>query len=108
MGRQIAQGFKSADVEADRAGKRAGKKFSGGVGVAAKAGGLALAAAGIAGAKGLGSAITAAGDLEQSVGGVQAVFGKYAKQIDTSSRAAAKSVGLSRDEYNKLATTLGA
>jgi hypothetical protein len=108
MGRQIAQGFKSVDVEADRAGKRGGKKFSAGLGTAAKVGIGAVALAGFGAAKGLGSAITAAGDLEQSVGGVQAVFGKYAKQIDNSSRAAAKSVGLSRDEYNKLATVVGA
>ena len=56
----------------------------------------------------IGSSISAAGDLEQSVGGVRAVFKGYAKDVERESKAAALSVGLSENAFNQLATTLGA
>lgn len=48
-----------------------------------------------------------ASQLQQSVGGVQAVFKKDAAQIEKSSKAASQALGLSRNEYNELASTLG-
>lgn len=85
-----------------------GKRFSGAFGAALKAGiAGAVAAIGVVAAKGIGESISAAGDLEQSIGGAQAVFKGYAKNIDTDSKKAATSVGLSQNAFNELATTLG-
>lgn len=53
-------------------------------------------------------AITLASDLEQSVGGVDAVFKDQASAIHGWSKAAADAVGLSRSAYNEFATVVGA
>ena len=93
----------SGDVDAS--GKKAGSKF----GSALKAGALtALAALGVAGVKILGDSISAASDAEQAVGGVQAVFGKYADTVIADSRKAAGALGLSATAYNELVTVSGA
>ena len=52
--------------------------------------------------------IMAGSNLEQSVGGLQAVFKEQFAGMDQAARAAAAGVGLSRNQYNELATTLGA
>ena len=52
--------------------------------------------------------VRAAGDLEQSVGGVDAVFGSAARQVHDFGTSAADSVGLSRNAFNELATVTGA
>ncbi len=48
-----------------------------------------------------------AGDLEQSIGGVDAVFKKNAEQVHAWAKGAASDVGLARNEYNELAVVLG-
>lgn len=53
------------------------------------------------------NSVDEASDLQQSVGGVGAVFKKDVAQIEKSSRAASQALGLSRNEYNELASTLG-
>ena len=53
-------------------------------------------------------AFEAASDLQQSAGGVQAVFGDTADKIKELSDAASQAVGLSKNEYNELATVMGA
>lgn len=71
----------------------------------------ALAAGGVAaGAIGAGllKTIDLAGRAEQSVGGVQAVFGKYSKTIVDESKKAANAFGLSTVSYQELATVIGA
>lgn len=95
---------------ADKAGKKAGGKFKSGMSGALKGFGAGLVA-GLATDKVVGffrDAQKGASDLEQSVGGVQAVFKDFAPQIEKSSKGAAQSLGLTRNEYNELATTLGA
>ncbi|MFK4759660.1 hypothetical protein ACI3KS_01860 [Microbacterium sp. ZW T5_45] len=52
-------------------------------------------------------AIGAASDLEQSVGGVDAVFGDQADAIHEWASEAAQSVGLSKNAYNEFATVIG-
>lgn len=52
--------------------------------------------------------ISPAGELEQSVGAVDAVFKGNAKQVHSWAKGAATDVGLARNEYNELATILGA
>jgi len=49
-----------------------------------------------------------AADLQQSVGGVETVFGASSKQMLAWSKAAAQAVGLSQNEYNEFATLIGA
>jgi hypothetical protein len=51
--------------------------------------------------------ITLASDLEQSVGGVSAVFKDQASTVDAWADSAAQSVGLSRSSYNEFATVVG-
>jgi hypothetical protein len=53
------------------------------------------------------SSITAASNLQQSVGGVQAVFKGSAKTINAWATGAAKSVGLSKNAYNQFAAVIG-
>lgn len=53
------------------------------------------------------AAATAAGDLQQSVGGVETVFGDSASKMLEWSDKAAQAVGLSKNEYNEFATLVG-
>lgn len=53
-------------------------------------------------------ATQAASDLQQSVGGVQSVFGPAAADILKFGQSAANSAGLSANAFNQLATPLGA
>lgn len=87
-------------------GKATGKASGamGKLGAAAKAGMLAAGAA-IAGLAVTG--IKAAADLEQSVGAVDTVFKGNADQMHAWADQAATSVGLTKNEYNELATVLG-
>lgn len=76
-----------------------GGKFS-------KAGNVAgLASAGIV--AGIGLSVKSASELQQMVGGVQAVFGKYSKSVIGDSKAAASAFGLSATEYDQFATLIG-
>ena len=108
--------FSKLPSQADKAGRESTNKLQssmrGGVG---KIGGLlksgivaGIAAAGIAGgAQLLGDLVGAASNLEQSVGGVTAVFKGAASDMLKASKDAAQSVGLSQNAYNELATKLG-
>jgi hypothetical protein len=73
--------------------------------------GLAVGAGALAGTavvSFLSDAVKAAGDLEQSVGGVDAVFKQSAEAVHAFGKTAAESVGLSRNEFNELITVTGA
>ena len=73
--------------------------------------GLAIAGAAAAGTAlvaFLGDAVQAAGDLEQSVGGVDAVFKDSAGVIHDFGKNAAENVGLSTNAFNELITVTGA
>ena len=72
--------------------------------------GMAAGAAAVAGTAlvaFLRDTVRAAGDLEQSVGGVDAVFGRSAKKIHDFGKGSADAVGLSTNEFNRLATVTG-
>lgn len=92
----------SAVAAMDKA-QRASMSFKDKVGKASVAASAALAAIGA----GAASCAKAAGDLQQSVGGVETVFGDSSKQMLAWSKNAAKSVGLSQNEYNEFATLVG-
>jgi hypothetical protein len=51
--------------------------------------------------------VDAAADLQQSVGGVETVFGSSAGKMKQWSDNAAQAVGLSKNEYNEFATLVG-
>src|SRR5690606_22269745 len=53
-------------------------------------------------------AVLAASDLEQSIGGVQAIFGTSADEVLRFGEAADQAVGLSADAFNQLTAQLGA
>lgn len=89
----------SAMTKAQRASMTFGDKLK-------KAGVVAGAALGAitVGAK---QCVNAAADLQQSVGGVETVFGSSAAQMLEWSRQAAQSAGLSQNAYNEMATIIG-
>lgn len=75
---------------------------------AAVAVGAVTAAAGAAALK-LGKEVVASfGELEQNVGGAEAVFGKYADSIKKSGEEAYKNMGTSQSEYLATANKMGA
>ncbi len=81
------------------------------LGGVAKVGGLAIAgglAAGIAGLVALtGKAVMAQAELEQQIGGSEAVFGSYAATIQEKAAGAFKTAGLSQQEFLQGANKMG-
>lgn len=96
----------AADKAGREGGKRMGSAFTDSLKRAAAFGAATFGFAAIVG--GMRDAITKAGDLEQSIGGVSAVFKANAATIDQWSRGSAKNLGLSRNSYNEFATLIGA
>ena len=92
----------SAVAAMDKA-QRASMSFKDKVGSESVAASAALAAIGA----GAATCAKAAGDLQQSVGGVETVFGDSSKQMLAWSKNAAKLLGLSQNEYNEFATLVG-
>lgn len=78
--------------------------FKQGLGKLAAPAGIALGAVVAFGA----SAVGAASDVQQAMGGLDAVFAENADQVKAWSDQSAKSVGLSKSEYANFATVVGA
>jgi len=76
-------------------------KFGKAAGLVAAAAGAALVAVGV-------KSVKSANALEQSLGGLRAVFGDSAGQMEQWANTAANSVGLAKSEYAQLSTILGA
>ena len=97
------------DIEATEAkSKNAGSAFGKASGALK---GMAVAGAAVAGTALVGflsDAVSAAGDLEQSIGGVDAVFGDAAQKVHDFGKTSAESVGLSTNSFNELVTLTGA
>ena len=53
-------------------------------------------------------AVMAQGELEQQIGGTEAVFGKYAKTVQEESKKAYSSMGVSANEYMQNVTSFSA
>lgn len=109
----VAAGRRGGEAIGDEAGRSGGKSFAAAGAKLAGAFAVAFAAAGAVKLVGfvtdyLSDAISSASDLEQSIGGVDAVFKDNADTIHDWAKTAADSVGLARSEYNELATVLGA
>lgn len=77
----------------------------------AKAGGLAIAGGMAAGAVGLGSlvakSLSAGAELEQQLGGSEAVFEKFAKNVQNTALDAYKNMGLSQNEFLQGVNKMG-
>lgn len=115
---KIARGFKGSAGPATAAlgnevNKNSGPFQSavGKLGGIAKVGGLAMAAGLAAGITGLivltGKSVKAQAELEQQLGGSEAVFGEYAKTIQEKSKTAFKTAGLSQNEFLQGANKMG-
>lgn len=115
-GADLADSFtKQAKKDVDRQSKGIFSGLRGGgalvMGAAAGVAGAAVGAAGnaLSGAGSwLGGSADAAAELEQSIGAIDSIFKTSAGNMHTWAKGAAEAVGLSRDEYNKLATVMGA
>lgn len=89
-------------------GKTAGDEFKRNLNNTIKVGlGVGLAGIGAGGAMFLKDAIGEASDLEQSLGALDAVFKDNSGTMKQYSDEAAQTMGLSKNEYNELATLLG-
>ena len=115
---KIASGFKGSAGPAtaalgDEVNSNSGpfQKAIGSLGGIAKVGGLAIAggiAAGVAGLAALtGKALMAGAELEQQLGGSEAVFGEYADSIKKTATEAYKTAGLSQQEFLQGANKMG-
>lgn len=115
---KIAAGFKGSAGPAtqalgDEVEKNSGPFQSalGKLGGFAKGAGVAIGAGLLAGAAGLtaltGKALMAGAELEQQLGGSEAVFGEYAKNIQNTALTAYKNAGLSQNEFLQGANKMG-
>lgn len=52
-------------------------------------------------------AVKSASDLEQAIGGTEAVFGKFSRKMEENSVKAAKSLGLSMEQYQRIGALTG-
>jgi len=102
---KISKEFSGIDREAEKAGKSSGGAFSG----AFKGAMVGIAATLSVGAitDFVGSAVKGAGDLEQSMGAIESVFGKSSKQMQEWSKRANTDVGLTANEFNELGSLIG-
>lgn len=105
MTKGVKDGADGATREAKTGGSRAGQAF----GSAFKnIMGTALAVVSVQAIGGfVKKAVTGAGDLEQSIGAVNAIFKGSADEVLTWSKSAATSVGLSENAFNTSATLMG-
>lgn len=105
-GSEFKTGMGRFKEQAAAAGKESGDSFSSRFGGALKVGLAGIG--GVALLSGLTSSITKAGDLEQSLGAVDAVFKENSGQVHAWAKGAVTNLGLSENAYNEFATVLGA
>ena len=75
-------------------------------GFTAVAGAVGVASTAIAGL--IGKVVTMAGDLEQQIGGTEAVFGKFAGTVQDKAAKAFEQMGLSANDFMATANKMGA
>lgn len=84
-----------------------GKKLGSRLGTAMKGGALAAVGGAVLAGAFLKDAVGMAGELEQSVGAIDTVFGKSASKMHKWAKGAAQDVGLTQNEFNELGTLIG-
>ena len=90
------------DPEAKSAGTSSGKELGGNLVSSLK---KMLVTAGIG--KAIASAINIGGELQQNLGGTEAVFGEFAKNIQSEATKAYKNMGMSASDYMATANKMG-
>ena len=95
--RQAREGLESFGAKSGQVAGAVGKAF-----------GVMAVAAGAAAAGLLVASVKAFGELEQNLGGSEAVFGEFAKTVQDSGAAAFKNLGISQSEYLETANKMGA
>lgn len=103
--RGASKTFDKVGRSAEGAGKK-GSAFGGAIKKAAGVAAAALAAAGIADI--FRDVVSAGSELQQNLGGAEAVFKDSFGGINKTAKGAAKNLGLSQSAYLELATVLGA
>lgn len=101
----IKKSLGGADSAYESAGAKGGSKFSSAAALAIISGAVVVAAAV---ATVTAKAVMAFGELEQNVGGAEAVFGQYAATVQQKGVDAYKNLGLSQSEYLATANKMGA
>lgn len=101
----IKKSLGGADSAYESAGAAGGSKFSSAAALAIISGAVVVAAAV---ATVTAKAVMAFGELEQNVGGAEAVFGQYAATVQQKGVDAYKNLGLSQSEYLATANKMGA
>lgn len=102
----ISRELSGVSREASSVGRDAGGKFSGAFKGAMAGVAAALSVGAVVGF--VGAAVKGAGDIEQSFGALDSVFGGSSGQMRAWSKDAAKNVGLTSNEFNELGTLIGA
>lgn len=106
--------MKSAGSETEKAAEKAEKsgdrwsKFGSVLKGVAVAAGTVAVAAGAAAVKIAKDVVQSFGELEQNLGGSEAVFGEYAARIQKTGEEAYKNLGVSQSEYLATANKMGA
>lgn len=100
--------FKGDDSDLDKKSNGISSKMGG---IAKSVGsafikGTAVAGTALAGL--IGKSVSMAGDLEQQLGGTEAVFGQFASQVQAKSKGAFSTMGLSANDYMTTINKMGA
>ncbi len=109
----VRKGLGGAEKEADASGKRAGRKFSGGIGGAIKSGAKSLVApigaalAGVGVARFFSDAVASASDFQEAGTKIEAIFGKGGGAVQSFAKDAAKNIGQSTNAALDAAGTFG-
>lgn len=93
---------KSIGGESISAGMSSGNSFAGAFKKAIASAGITLALK-----KVVGDAFSEGGELQQNLGGTEAVFGQFANTIQTQATSAYKNMGMSASEYMATANKMG-
>lgn len=100
-------GFSKDVGKAVDEGKKLGSGLTKALNVVTKVGGAIMIAGGTAYVATVKKAVDATADLEQNLGGAQAVWGNYAKGVQDFAETAWKRVGLGTSEYLEMANKMG-
>lgn len=109
--KDVAKNLENTSQEANKTGSKLGSAFkkigSGAVAVGKTvATGIGVAASALAGLTV--KALSAAGELEQNMGGSEAVFKEHAEKMQETAKEAYKNMGLSQTEFLATANKMGA
>ena len=103
--KEVEGALGEADGVAEKAGRASGQDWAKGIAVGLAAGTVLVAAAvGVMATQ----VVSAFGELEQNLGGSEAVFGEYAASVQKTGEEAYKNLGVSQSEYLSTANKMGA